>query len=75
MKTALFLFPYTYIMIHVYEQNSTPFTGWRKHIGCLELQVIFCQRATNYRAFLRTNETRHVYKTPTGEATIAARTP
>jgi len=25
-------------------------TGWRKPIGCLKLQVIFCKRATNYRA-------------------------
>jgi len=28
-------------------------TGWRRHIGCLKLQVIFCNRATNYRALLR----------------------
>ena len=29
------------------------YTGWRRPIGCLELQVIFCKRATNYRALLR----------------------
>jgi len=29
-----------------------PYTGWRRLIGCLQLRVIFCKRATNYRAFL-----------------------
>jgi len=28
-------------------------TGWRRLIGCFKLQVIFCKRATNYRALLR----------------------
>jgi len=28
-------------------------TGWRRLIGCLKLQIIFCNRATNYRALLR----------------------
>jgi len=28
-------------------------TEWRRPIGCLKLQVIFCKRATNYRALLR----------------------
>jgi len=28
-------------------------TGWRRPIGCLKLKVIFCKRATNYRALLR----------------------
>ena len=28
-------------------------TGWPRPIGCLRLQVIFCKRATNYRALLR----------------------
>ena len=28
-------------------------TGWRRLIGCLKLRVIFCKRATNYRAILR----------------------
>jgi len=27
--------------------------GWRRLIGCLKLQVIFCKRATKYRALLR----------------------
>jgi len=27
-------------------------TGWRRPIGCLDLQVIFRKRATNYRALL-----------------------
>jgi len=26
---------------------------WRRLIGCLKLQVIFCKRSTNYRALLR----------------------
>ena len=28
-------------------------TGWRRPMGCLKLQVIFCKRATNYRALLQ----------------------
>jgi len=28
-------------------------TGWRRPIGCLKSQVIFCKRATHYRALLR----------------------
>ena len=28
-------------------------TGWRRLIECLELQVIFCKRAINYRTLLR----------------------
>ena len=28
-------------------------TGCRRLIGCLELQIIFCKRATNYRVLLR----------------------
>ena len=28
-------------------------TEWRRYMGCLKLQVIFCTRATNYRALLR----------------------
>jgi len=28
-------------------------TGWRRLIGCLNLQVIFRKRATNYRALWR----------------------
>jgi len=27
-------------------------TGWQRPIGCLKSQVIFCKRATNYRALL-----------------------
>ena len=30
-----------------------PATGWQRLIGCLESQVIFRKRATNYRALLR----------------------
>ena len=29
------------------------YTGWRRLIGCLKLQVIFCKRSNNYRALLR----------------------
>jgi len=28
-------------------------TGWRGPVGCLKLQVIFCKRATSFRALLR----------------------
>jgi len=33
--------------------STTWSTGWWRPIGCLQLQVIFRQRATNYRALLR----------------------
>ena len=39
--------------IHVMSTNSVAHTGSRRLIGCLQLQVIFRRRATNYRAFLR----------------------
>ena len=29
------------------------YTGWRRHIGCLKLQVIFRKRATNHKALLQ----------------------
>jgi len=36
-------------------------TAWRRPVGCLELQVIFRKRTTNYRALLRkmTDKIRH----------------
>ena len=33
--------------------HALPHTGWRRTTACLELQVIFRKRATNYRALLR----------------------
>ena len=30
-----------------------PYTGWRRPVGCLKMQVIFRKRATNYRSLLR----------------------
>jgi len=52
------------------EKNTTytcvqMYTGWRRLIGCLELQVIFRKRATNYRALLRkmTYESKAPYDT------------
>jgi len=48
--------------LHKFE-SSLPLvgTGWRRLIGCLNLQVIFRKTATNYRALLRkmTYEIRH----------------
>jgi len=44
-------------IIHIFCKNmnesATPSTGWHRLIECLKLQVIFCKRATNYRALLR----------------------
>jgi len=37
---------------HIIYRNKSR-TGWRILIGCLKLQVIFCKRATKYRALLR----------------------
>ena len=38
-----------------YRKHACTFssTGWRRPIGCLQLQVIFRKRATNYRALMR----------------------
>jgi len=33
--------------------TSKDATEWRRGIGCLELQVFFRKRATNYKALLR----------------------
>jgi len=38
--------------IHMWRDSLTH-TGWRRPIGCLKLQVIFCKRATNCRALLQ----------------------
>ena len=43
-----YICPWTYLCICL-----LPTTGWRRLIGCLTLQVIFCKRATNYRSLLR----------------------
>jgi len=41
-------------LVHVlFSAHISPTTGWRRLIGCLNLQVIFCKRATNYRVLLR----------------------
>ena len=39
-----------YIYTHLYKFHGT---GWRRHIGCLKLQVMFRTRAAIYRALLR----------------------
>jgi len=39
------------VAVHHYIQMRD--TGWRRPIGCLKLQVILRERATNYRALLR----------------------
>jgi len=50
---------YVYMRIHTfgvirsYVWLTASSTGWRRPIGRLKLQVIFCKRATNYRALLR----------------------
>ena len=37
---------YTYVSMHIY-------TGWRRLIGSLKLQIIFHRRATKYRSLLQ----------------------
>ena len=37
------------VQVNTYKTTA----GWRRCIGCLELQVSFCKRATNHRALLR----------------------
>jgi len=42
------------VYIHNYTSSYMSFdTGWRRHLGYLKLPVIFCKRATKYRALLR----------------------
>ena len=43
---------YTCICCHCAIPCAALSTGWRRLGGCLNLQVIFCKRATNYRALL-----------------------
>ena len=38
---------------HINDSCRTHHTGWRRPIGCLQLQVIFSKRANDYRALLR----------------------
>ena len=50
-------------------------TGWRRPIGCRKSQVIFCKRATNYRALLlkMTNKDKASYdSTPSYKTTLTA---
>jgi len=49
---------YTYKEKRIHMQ----YTGWRRHIGCLKLQVIFRKRATNYRALLQKTNPHAVYR-------------
>jgi len=37
----------------VFQREISLSTGWRRRIGCLKLQVIFCERATMCRALSR----------------------
>jgi len=41
------------------ESTDSIDTGWRRPIGCLYLQVIFCKRDTSYRALLRKMAYKH----------------
>jgi len=55
MHTYIFEFgvrEYNILLVLIFQRMST-YTVWRKPIGCLELQVIFRKRATNYGALLR----------------------
>jgi len=46
---------YEWVMSHMNEfcHAEITWSGWRRPIGCLKLQVIFRKRATNYRPLLR----------------------
>ena len=43
----------TQIILNEEAAQALMYTGWRRPIGCLKLQVIFRERATNYKALLR----------------------
>ena len=47
-RSVFYLQTFTSVDTHVHVH-----TGWWRPTGCLKLQVIFCKRATNYRALLR----------------------
>jgi len=57
IHTYIYVCMYTYIYtcIHLLRriQGDLYSTGWRRPMGCLKLLVIFCKRATSYRALLR----------------------
>ena len=40
-----------YLTMYLYKRLSN--TGLRRLIACLQLQLIFCKKATEYRALLR----------------------
>jgi len=37
----------------IFLKDGTLYTGWRRPIGCLKLQIVFRKRVTNHRALLR----------------------
>jgi len=64
------------VLTHIWRRLSQQLrqhdsTGWRRPIGCLNLQVIFRKRATNYRALLR----KMTYKDKTSYASSPPCTP
>jgi len=66
MSYFLFLQHIATQLQHIHLKNTLEWiTGWRRPIGCLKMQVIFLNRATNYRALLRkmTYEDKAFYNT------------
>jgi len=53
MCTYIYIGWRIYVYIFSISRESWLCTGWRRLIVCLKLQIIFCKRATNYRALLR----------------------
>jgi len=57
----------------VYGAQVCVYTGWRRPIECLKLQVILRKRATNYRALLR--EMTHKDKASYGSSPLCSQYP
>ena len=57
VRVCVCVYIYRYMRIYTEHMQSDNMlkmhTGWRRLIGCLKLQVIFCKRATNHRALLQ----------------------
>jgi len=53
IHTNMYTYMYTYMHKFALTTAVGSRTGWRKLIACLKLQVIFCQKTTNYRALLQ----------------------
>jgi len=53
VRLCVQIIAFTKVILTLVKMIRIANTGWRRPIGCLNLQVIFRNRATDYRALLR----------------------